>query len=511
MNIDEKEFFKEATLRICGSLAIEKALGDFFFYVRDYIPIDSVLLTYYLTEYGVSRTFALATVEGGKRVNLETHWPPEIHALAEKGQFPVKFYSNRSDQHPILKYAFKNGDKPPLSNIIVRLNIDGFWIGGLILSAEKQDQFNEEHFRLACLLEPPFAIALCNSRRYQELHEIKEIFADDKEFLEEELQRISGDEIIGSDFGLQGVMKMVRQVASLDSPVLLLGETGTGKEVIASAIHNASPRRSGPLIRVNCGAIPDTLMDSELFGHEKGAFTGAIKQKRGRFERANKGTIFLDEIGELSLEAQVRLLRVLQDREIERVGGTESIKVDIRIIAATHRNLERMIEEGRFREDLYFRLQVFPIVIPPLRDRIDDVPLLAQHFIRKKSNEMKLAKVPVLDPLAINRLMTYHWPGNVRELENAVERAIILSHGEPLTFSHLRLSKSSSALPTNHLHDSSLNLHQVMTAHIQNVLEMTKNRIEGERGAANLLGVNPSTLRAKMKKLCIKYERKNQL
>ncbi|HTP05168.1 MAG TPA: sigma-54 dependent transcriptional regulator, partial [Nitrospirota bacterium] len=215
--------------------------------------------------------------------------------------------------------------------------------------------------------------------RHQEVSRLKDMLADDNRYLQRQLLSVSGSEIMGADFGLKAVMNMVRQVAPLDSPVLLMGETGTGKEVIATAIHRFSPRREGPFIRVNCGAIPDSLIDSELFGHEKGAFTGAISQKRGRFERAHKGTIFLDEIGELPPQAQVRLLNVLQDREIERVGGTESIPVDIRILSATNRNLQAMVASGQFREDLWFRLNVFPIMIPPLRQRKEDIPALVHH------------------------------------------------------------------------------------------------------------------------------------
>ena len=201
--------------------------------------------------------------------------------------------------------------------------------------------------------------------------------------------------MIGADLGLKSVMEMVHQVAPLESPVLLLGETGTGKEVIANAVHNLSLRKDGPFIRVNCGAIPATLLDSELFGYEKGAFTGAVSQKRGRIERAHGGTLFLDEIGELTLEAQIRLLRVIQVKEIDRIGGTQTIRVNIRIIAATHRNLEKMMEIKKFRADLFFRLRVFPITIPPLREHPEDIPALVHHFIKKKSKEMKRLIVPV--------------------------------------------------------------------------------------------------------------------
>ncbi len=222
-------------------------------------------------------------------------------------------------------------------------------------------------------------------------------------------------------------MHKVRQVATINSPVLLLGETGVGKDVIANAIHYSSTRSGNPIITVNCGAIPESLIDSELFGHEKGAFTGAISQRRGRFERADSGTIFLDEIGELPLQVQVKLLRVLQNREFERVGGTETIRPDIRIIAATNRNLEQMVNEKKFREDLWFRLNVFPIYVPPLRARKEDIPELAHHFVEIKSVELKLPAFPKISSKAMGLLTSYDWPGNVRELQNVVERELILN------------------------------------------------------------------------------------
>ena len=317
------------------------------------------------------------------------------------------------------------------------LKLEGNSIGELGLLADGLNQYNNEHARLLRLLHEPFAIAMSNALKHKEVIRFKDMLADDNRYLHGQLRELSGDEIVGSQFGLKAVMDMVNQVAPLDSPVLLLGETGTGKEVIANAIHYSSPRKDGPFIKVNCGAIPETLLDSELFGHEKGAFTGAISQRRGRFERADKGTIFLDEIGELPLQAQVRLLHVLQKKEIERVGGTSSIPVDIRIISATHRNLEEMIASGRFREDLWFRLNVFPITIPPLRQRREDIPALVHHFIDRKSMELKLTERPVLAPGAIDRLIAYDWPGNVRELENMIERALIQHRGGVLSFETL--------------------------------------------------------------------------
>jgi transcriptional regulator with GAF, ATPase, and Fis domain len=292
-----------------------------------------------------------------------------------------------------------------------------------------------------------------------------------------------------------------------------MGETGVGKDVIANAIHFLSPRRDKPLIAVNSGAIPDSLMDSELFGHEKGAFTGAQSRKRGRFERAHSGSIFLDEIGELPTQAQIRLLRVVQNREIERVGGTETIPIDVRIIAATHRSLEKMAVEGRFREDLLFRLNVFPIVIPPLRARTEDIPALVHHFIETKSRQLRLPPGIQCAPGEIDSLMVYHWPGNVRELENLVERALILHPQGPLVFSlkstqnddqneHTRASHAARS------HSGKTKLNDVIDQHIRHILETTNGKIQGKEGAAAILDVHPSTLRNKLKKLGIPYGRK---
>ncbi len=308
---------------------------------------------------------------------------------------------------------------------------------------------------------------------------------------------------------------VLRQVAPLTAHVMLTGETGVGKEVVANAIHYASTRRTGPFIKVNCGAFAESLLDSELFGHEKGAFTGAVQSKRGRFERAHKGTLFLDEVGELTPAAQVRLLRVLQDGCIERVGGTAPISVDVRIIAATHRNLPEMVRKGTFREDLWFRLNVFPIHIPPLRQRKSDIPALVHHFIDRKLKAFNLSKHPVVAPGTMEQLTAYAWPGNVRELENMVERALIRhqsrGNGNPLVFSDLL---PDSPEPPAALHGSEetgrhLTLDQAMTRHIQSVLAATHGKIQGKDGAAAILEIHPSTLRSRLDKLGIPYGRKS--
>jgi transcriptional regulator with GAF, ATPase, and Fis domain len=293
--------------------------------------------------------------------------------------------------------------------------------------------------------------------------------------------------------------------------VLLLGETGVGKDIIANTIHFLSLRKDAPFIKVNCGAIPEALVDSELFGHEKGAFTGAVAQKRGRFERAQTGTLLLDEIGELPLEAQVRLLRVLQDKEIERVGGHKSISLNIRIIAATNRNLEEMVKTGHFREDLWYRLNVFPIWIPPLRQRKADIPALVDYFLQEKSRELKLPDIPRVAPGQIELLINYDWPGNVRELQNLIERALILKPKGPLTFESIHIQKQqqvfSEVQQPNHIEK----LDVIVGRHISFALSRSKGKIHGKGGAAELLGINPNTLRSRMRKLGIHYGRNRQM
>jgi PAS domain S-box-containing protein len=338
-----------------------------------------------------------------------------------------------------------------------------------------------------------------------------EIKIEDSRFLQRELHRLSGDKIVGAEFGLKEVMDNAHIASTVSSPVILLGETGVGKDVIANYIHFASSRNQEAFVTVNCGAIPSELIDSELFGHEKGAFTGALAQKRGRFERADKGTIFLDEIGELPLPAQVRLLRVLQNKKIERVGGVKIIPLDIRIIAATNRNLEEMVQKKLFREDLWFRLNVFPIMIPPLRLRTEDIPALAQHFIERKTKELKLGHTPHLAASAMDTLLAYDWPGNVRELENVIERAMILHRGAPVRFDDLGFSPVETANAAGGAPDDEmLGLDELVKRHIERALELTEGKIHGPGGAGEVLEVNPDTLRYRMRKLNIPFQKRKK-
>jgi PAS domain S-box-containing protein len=332
----------------------------------------------------------------------------------------------------------------------------------------------------------------------KELEILKERLQVENFYLQEEIKlEHNYGEIIGQSEVFKKALMQVEQVAVTDTTVFINGETGTGKELIARAIHDISYRKNRPLVKVNCAALPPDLIESDLFGHEKGAFTGALTQKIGRFELADKGTIFLDEIGDIPKELQVKLLRVLQEGEFERVGNPNTIKVDVRVIAATNRDLEKMVAAGDFREDLFYRLNVFPISLPPLRKRKDDIPMLVKHFIQKYN--AKIGKmVKTINKSDMNTLQSYHWPGNVRELENIIERALVISQGTKLELGDW-FSRLKSEDNQNHI----LSIQDLERNHVLKVLDLTSWRVSGKGGAAEILDLKPTTLEARMKKLGI--------
>jgi PAS domain S-box-containing protein len=335
---------------------------------------------------------------------------------------------------------------------------------------------------------------------HEELHQLKNQLEVENIYLQQELQRDEKfGEIVGQSDAIKYVLFKITQVSPTDSTVVIAGETGTGKELVARAIHGASPRKDRPLIKVNCAALSPTLIESELFGHEKGAFTGAIGRKQGRFELANGGTIFLDEIGELPLELQVKLLRVIQESEFERLGGNRTIKVEVRIIAATNRNLKLEVEQGTFREDLWYRLNVYPITMPPLRQRKDDIPLLVEHFVATYARKAGKT-ISSVSPREMQRLQEHSWPGNIRELANVIERAVIHTQGSVLHVVDQFESVEGESTPTQ-------TLEEVEREYILRTLESTGWRVEGKHGAAKVLGLNPSTLRTRMMKLGIQRRR----
>jgi transcriptional regulator with GAF, ATPase, and Fis domain len=391
--------------------------------------------------------------------------------------------------------------------------------GVFLLTAAINCRFEKPHLALAQKLLEPFSIALENDQHLREMASLREAAEADRRSLLNRLGRKQiGDTIVGVETGLRSVMERVELVAPSDAPVLILGETGTGKEVVARAIHSRSDRASKPFDRVNCGAIPPELIDSQLFGHERGAFTGAVEGRRGWFERADGGTLFLDEIGELPLPAQVRMLRILQDGWMERVGGEQSIHVNVRIVAATHRDLASMVAEGKFREDLWYRIAVFPIVLPTLRERREDIPQLVEHFATRAATRFGLSPVKATAK-DLEILSNYPWPGNIRELGAVIDRAAILGDGKTLEVakalgvgtSHsmaipeMQSRKTPDAPPTTTSKEIEP-LNTVIRRHLAAALTATKGRIEGPFGAANLLEINPHTLRAKMRKLGVDWK-----
>jgi transcriptional regulator with GAF, ATPase, and Fis domain len=386
-------------------------------------------------------------------------------------------------------------------------------VGGLLLgTAPTSGTFEAAHAAVWAATLEPLAVALGNDRHMSELAALRDAAEADKLALLRRLGRDGiVDTIVGVETGLRAVMERVALVAPSDLPVLILGETGSGKEVIARAIHGRSPRRAGPFLRVNCGAVPPELIDSDLFGHEKGSFTGAVGLRKGWFERADGGTLFLDEVGELPPAVQVRLLRVLQDGTFERVGGQQSLTVDVRVIAATHPDLHAKVADRRFRQDLWYRLAIFPIELPPLRNRPEDVPGLANHFAHRAARRFGFPPCAV-SPADLHLLLEYAWPGNVRELAAVLDRAAILGQGKRLEIAKaLGMPLGPAASPTltppaDVSSDGALGaLDDVVREHIGRVLAATRGRIEGPHGAAAILSVNPHTLRARMRKLGINW------
>lgn len=402
------------------------------------------------------------------------------------------------------------------SYCVVPLVAMGNSIGTFTVWSETQNRYSEADAELLQEVANQVALAISNMKSYEEIAALKARLERENVYLQEEIRTVHNfEEIVGNDPALLELLRRVDQVAPTDSSVLIYGETGTGKELIARAIHDRSARKNRPLVKVNCSAISAGLVESELFGHVKGAFTGAFERRIGRFELANGGTLFLDEVGELPLETQVKLLRVLQEREFEPVGSNRSVRVDVRIIAATNRNLQESISAGNFRSDLYYRLNVFPLEVPPLRERRSDIPQLAMYFLSRYSRNLG-KRMEGLSAAGTERLIRYSWPGNIRELQNVIERALILSPGPILELASDLVSVSASGTlrdPAREVAEAAQptgpssglkTLEEVERAHISAVLQQTHGVIEGANGAAKTLGMHPNTLRHRMEKLGIK-------
>ena len=524
MPMTDDETFRKVTLELFSGTDVAASLHRALQPITQVIQANHIFLQIYESGLGAMRTLAVADIREGRISDSLTPMPEETRQLVNRhlsafveGAAAI----SDPDRNPVARdmLSFHGIEDRSVLNMLLQTDIGR--LGSVVLTAAGEKQYADEDVRRFSTLYRPFSILLAKVLEQRELQSLRERLSDDNRFLNRELLRLSGDRIIGADFGLREVTRQIRKVAAGDSPVLITGETGVGKDVVAGAIHVDSRRSHQPFIAVNCGAIPESLVDSELFGHEKGAFTGALSEKRGRFERADGGTIFLDEIGEMPLSAQVRLLRVLQEMVVERVGGTTPIPTDVRIIAATNRDLPELIRTGRFREDLWYRLNVFPIHVPPLRDRPDDIPALVDYFIGRKTDELKLPQRPIPAPGALEVLAHYSWPGNVRELANVVERSIILSTdgllrfhaadpdpaatgesgGSPVSLPSMDTAGADGPFPT---------LDEVTADHIKRALEHSGGKVHGPGGAGDLLGINPNTLRHRMRNLGITFGREHR-
>jgi formate hydrogenlyase transcriptional activator len=442
----------------------------------------------------------------GKEVTVSLEESPAGRCM--RAAKPTIFHGAELDQFPAELVRVLR-EKGLTSVCCVPLISKGRAYGTLNLASRRLDAFTDADAELLDRVAAQIAIAVENALAFKEIDSLKNKLAVEKLYLEEEIRsEFNFEEIVGESPAIKRALAQVELAAPGDTTVLILGETGTGKELIARAIHNLSPRRERTFVKINCAAIPGGLLESELFGHERGAFTGAINQKVGRFELADKGTIFLDEVGDIPLELQPKLLRVLQEHEFERLGATRTVRVDARVVAATNADLSRLVAERKFRSDLFYRLNVFPIQIPPLRDRREDIPLLVRYFVQKFSRSLnKLVQYVPSD--AMDALVAYSWPGNIRELENLLERAVILSPSKEL---RVPLSELRNALATP-VEESPVaistsapvaTLEEAERQHILRALRQTEWRIAGPRGAATLLGMKRTTLQARIRKLGIR-------
>ena len=422
-----------------------------------------------------------------------------------EGTIPGKAFLNRK---PIVVNRLDPAEMPPeMYRKAVGEGLNSFCdvplisknrlLGILAVGRREENAFDEDEVAFLTQVANQVAIGVENALAYSEIADLKDRLAQEKLYLEEEIRgEMDFEGIVGQSSALRHVLQLVETVAPSDSTVLLLGETGTGKELIARAIHDRSRRKDRTFVKLNCAAIPTGLLESELFGHERGAFTGAISQKVGRLELADQGTLFLDEVGDIPPEIQPKLLRALQEREFERLGSTRTKKVDIRLVAATNRDLEKMIENREFRSDLYYRLNVFPIRIPPLRERPEDIPLLVRYFAQKYGRRME-KQVESVPAASMKKLAAWHWPGNIRELENFIERSVILTHGSALQVPISELTNGGKVLPTFVTRDAG------ERDEILRVLKGSRGRVGGSEGAAARLGLKRTTLISRMKKLGI--------
>jgi len=515
------ELLLNLTTRITSSLDLREVLRAIAANIREVIHADAVTVALPDAASEKLRVFAMDFPHGKGVIKEELLVTPSAEVKkAIDSLKPVVFDTRDRDELEPDPYGLAAAEGLKAACIIPLVN-RGRALGVLSILRTTETPFKPEDVDFLSRASGPIAIAVENALAYREISELRDKLAQEKLYLEEEFRSEMGfEQIIGNSAALKHVLQQVETVAPSDSTVLLLGETGTGKELIARAIHDRSRRKQRTLVKLNCAAIPTGLLESELFGHEKGAFTGAISQKTGRLELADQGTLFLDEVGDIPIEIQPKLLRALQEREFERLGSTHTRKVNVRLVAATNRDLEKMIADKEFRTDLYYRLNVFPIRIPPLRDRKEDISLLVSHFVQKFAKEMQ-KPIEAIPTAVMKGLRTWDWPGNIRELENFIERAVLLTRGKALEAPLAELRKTNTegfvhtdphevkqvaGERTNSRSDESSvadEYERKKRDQIIRALTACKGRVGGADGAAARLGMNRTTLLSRMKKLGI--------
>ncbi len=544
--LDIYDFLHKLVLNINSSPELPKALHATYIFLSKYFPIVGISLHRYLPELDSIHFDFLLTEDGFHE--LDTILPASPHEIefleSHELLYDTRFGNSWDEKN--LAYNFNRSlsayiPQDDRTNLATILKSGEEVVGHLCLIGKAPNCFNLYHVNLIEAMRPSLGMTMNNLLQQQKIQKLKiQLDKAQDNTTENSVLTAKKTSIIGKESGLKNVVDLIHQVATSNAPVLIIGETGTGKELIADEVQRLSKQKNTPYLKVNCGAIPESLIESELFGHQKGSFTGAMTDRMGKFELAKGGTLFLDEIGELAIHSQVRLLRVLEDNVIYRVGGNTPIKVDVRIIAATNRSLEDMIYEGTFRKDLYHRLNVFVIDLPPLRKRLEDLPLLVKHFLKDISEKLNITDELEIDSDSLKYLREYYWPGNVRELKNLIERALTLSPKGKIHLAHYLPYLSESSLIANGnqsfikkmiqdevvtaLYDTGLYkninheslpqkpekellaLDDVIAEHIKKVLKSCNYKISGKNGAAEILQVNPSTLRKKMKKLNIHLE-----
>ena len=506
------ELLLDLTNRAISSLNLREVLREISAHIRRVMQCDGVGIDLPSPEDGKLRIYALDFPDAP--VKIEEGYEPTAD---EKTSAVRVFQSGEArilTHQEILDDGLDHFGIRSLAHVSMKGNSGT--VGILSLGTRREAAFCQDDLAFLTQIAHQVAIAIENARVFGEVSDLKNQLAQEKLYLEDEIRsELKFEEIVGRSEALRRVLEQIETVAPTDSTVLIYGETGSGKELIARAVHNLSARKSSAFVKLNCAAIPTGLLESELFGHERGAFTGAISQRIGRFELANRGTMFLDEIGEVPLELQPKLLRVLQEREFERLGSTRTIRTDARLIAATNRNLEALVAEQKFRSDLYYRLNVFPVKVPALRERPDDIPLLVRHFVQEFSRRLGKA-IDSISSDTMATLMRYPWPGNIRELQNVIERAVILTNGPVLTVrsDDLRAPTQAPALSANG-HSVSVPPGQNMRAALEEAerhqilaaLEKANWIVAGPEGAAARLGLKRSTLQSRMQKLGIRISR----